>query len=139
MRLGITLNNAAGYLLALDRIEEAWESVREGLELSMRTNDHSRTTIAIGHLAYISAIFGDPALGTRLLGYTDAAYQRLGTVREPAERIGYDRALDHISAILPHERVSILMAEGAAMTEDGAVAEALAIPHPRVSNVSQSA
>ena len=74
-----------------------------------------------------------------MLGYCDAVYLKLGNVREPTEQQSYDRTLELIHDALPEERMSALTAEGAAMEQDAAVIEAMAIPQPPASQVSLSA
>jgi predicted ATPase/class 3 adenylate cyclase len=133
------LLNAAAYLLALGRFEEAWTSAREGLELALRGDDGYWVAVAIGHLAQLAAETGDPQRAARLLGYANAVYQRMGSVREPTEARGYDRALELILATLPEDRIAALTAQGTAMEQDGAVAEAMAISQPAASHASQSA
>jgi len=127
---GAVLNEAA-YLLALERLDEAWECAREGLELACRVENSIATAWALGHLAELAAETGDVERAARLLGRTDAAYRETGSAREPTEQRGYDRALELIAAALPQTRRDALMAEGAAMGPDAAVAEAFAIANPR--------
>lgn len=137
--LSIVLLNAAAYLLALGRLEEAWAAARESLELALRTDVALYVAVAIGHLAHLTAETGDPARAARLLGYADAVYKRNGNAREPTEQRGYDRAVELIRAALPEERLRALMAEGAPMDQEAAAAEAMAIPQPPASQASQSA
>jgi predicted ATPase len=127
---GALLNEAA-YLLALKRLDEAWECAREGLELACRVENSIAAAWALGHLAELAAETGDVERAARLLGRTDAAYHETGSAREPTEQRGYDRALECIGTSLPQARIDALMAEGALMGPDAAVAEALAISKPR--------
>jgi predicted ATPase/class 3 adenylate cyclase len=136
--LSIVLLNAAAYLLALARLSDAWIAARESLELALRTDVGLYVAVAVGHLAHIAAETGDPQRAAKLLGYADAVYRNNGNAREPTERRGYDRALALVLAALPEERVALLMFEGAAMEQDTAVAEAMAILQPS-SQRSQSA
>jgi len=137
--LSIVLLNAAAYLLALRRLDEAWAAARESLELAMSTDVALYVAVAIGHLAHLAVETGDPVRATRLLGYADAVYRRNGNEREPTERRGYDRALELIRATLPEDRILTLIAEGSAMEQDAAFAEAMAIPKPPSSQAWQSA
>ncbi len=125
--LCVSVLNAAAYLIALARHEEARQCAREGLELSQRHGITMPGVWAIGHLARLAAEHGDAEPAARLLGYTDAAYQRTGTAREPTEQRGYERTLELIGAQLPQERVVALMSEGALLEHGNAVAEANAV------------
>ena len=131
--LSAALLNAAAYLLVLTRLDEAWAAATESLELALRADDAQWTAIAIGHMAHLGAETCDATRAARLLGYADEFYRRLGNPREPTEQRGYDRALELIRATLPEHRIRTLMAEGAAMEQDAAVTEAMAIPQPPAS------
>ncbi len=133
MNLSSVLQNAAAYLLALTRFDEAWAAARESLELALPADLADFSANAIGHFAHLAAETGDPVRAARLLGYSDAVYVRIGDVREPTEQRGYDRALERIRTTLAEDRIRALMAEGAAMEQDAAVAEAMAIPQPPAS------
>jgi hypothetical protein len=137
--LSISVLNAAAYLLALARLDQGWASAREGLELSLRLDNSMSGAWAIGHLAQLAAETGDWARATRLLGHADAAYRETGSAREPTEQRGYDRALELIRATLPEDRIRALMAEGAAMEQAAAAAEAMAVPQPPPHQVQRSA
>jgi ATP/maltotriose-dependent transcriptional regulator MalT len=129
-RMGNIVLNTAAYLLALGRPGDAWAAAREGLDLALRTDNAFYVAIAVGHLAQVGAESSEPVRAARLLGYADALYLTIAGAREPTEQRGYDRALERIRDAWPQSRVSALMAEGAAMEQDIAVAEAMAIPQP---------
>lgn len=74
----------------------------------------------------------------RLLGFSDAVYRNIGDTREPTEQRGYDRTLCLIRAELPEERIAGLMAQGAKLDQDAAVAEAMAVPQPANAGESTS-
>jgi predicted ATPase/class 3 adenylate cyclase len=137
--LSIVLLNAAAYLLALGRLNEASVAARESLQLALRTDVALYVAVAIGHLAHLAAETVDPIRAARLLGYADAVYKKNGNAREPTEQRGYDRSLELIRATLPKDQIGTLMAEGAAMEQDAAATEAMAIPQPPASQASQSA
>lgn len=136
--LSAALLNAAAYLLMLARFDEAWSAARESLELALR-EDSGLAVLSLGHLAQVAAETGDSVRAARLLGYADAAYGKGGKVRELTEQRGYDRALELIRAALSDDRIRALMAEGAAMERDAAVAEAMSIPQPPASGAPRTA
>jgi predicted ATPase len=137
--LCVTVLNATAYVLALARLDDGWTFAREGLELSLRLDDAMSAAWAIGHLGQIAAETGEVVQAARLLGYADAAYRKTGSAREPTERRGYDRALELIRVTLSDDRIHALMAEGAALDQSSAIAEALKIPQPAVSDVGRRA
>lgn len=131
--------NAAAYLLAMQRWNEGWHAAREGLELALRLDSLMPGTWAIGHLAEIAAEFGDARLAARLLGFTDAAYAKTGSAREPTEQRGYDRALERVCAELPLEQLRPVLAQGAALEFELAAAEAATVPEPGKTDQVQNA
>ncbi|HMD01838.1 MAG TPA: GAF domain-containing protein, partial [Candidatus Baltobacteraceae bacterium] len=128
--LCVAVLNATAYQLALERFDEAWSSAREGLELGLRLDSTITVAWAIDHLARLAVEAGDSVRAARLLGYSDAVYREADNERALTERLAYERALELIRSALPKERVGALMAEGAALQQDAATAEALAIPQP---------
>ncbi|HTA37882.1 MAG TPA: hypothetical protein VK760_02340, partial [Candidatus Acidoferrales bacterium] len=127
--LGATLLNEAAYLIAENDLAAAWGAAREVLELAQQHEDPLTAAVAIGHLARVAAE-GDQASAARLLGYVNSAYARAGSLREPTEQRGYDRALELIRAALPEDRVAALMLQGAALSPRHAAEDALAIAKP---------
>ncbi len=128
--LCISVLNAAAYLLALARLDEAWSSAREGLELSLRLDSSMSAAWAIEHLAQVAAETGDPVRAARLLGFTDAAYHETGSTRAPTEQSGYDRTRELVRVALSEDRVRKLTAEGAALDQNAAGADAMMVPQP---------
>jgi predicted ATPase/class 3 adenylate cyclase len=127
--LNTALLNEAAYLVAENDLDGAWSAAREALQLAQRREDAFGAAVAIGHLARVAAE-SDAAHAARLLGFVDAAYARVGSLREPTERRGYDRSLELIRAAAPEDRIAALMAEGAALSQQAAAEEALTIPKP---------
>ncbi len=133
LNLTSALQNAAAYLLALRRFDEAWAAARESLVLARHADVADYFANAIGHLAQVAAETADSVRAARLLGYSDAVYGTIGDAREATEQRGYARALDLIRAVLPENRIAALMAQGAALEQDTAFAEAMAIAQPAAS------
>jgi predicted ATPase/class 3 adenylate cyclase len=127
--LNMTLLNEAAYLITDSDLGSAWNAAREALQLAQRREDAFSGAVAIGHLARVAAET-DTALAAHLLGFVDAAYARVGSLREPTEQRGYDRSLELLRAALPEDRVTALMAEGALVSPQAAADDALAIPKP---------
>ena len=120
-------DNIAAYRIALDNLEEARESARDGLRFARQVQDESDIVVALQHLALLAALGGDPRRGAQLLGYVDAQYDQLGMQREPTEQWGYDKLLTPLRESLSNDEIAKLAAEGAAWLEDQAVEEALKV------------
>jgi predicted ATPase/class 3 adenylate cyclase len=120
------LLNETAYLLSLGIFDKAGTSAREASELALRRDDDVALAVGIAHLALVAAETGDPARAALLIGFADASYERLGSVREPTERTSRERLTELLRTALPESDVSALMAKGAAMDRDAASQEAMA-------------
>lgn len=118
--------NEAAYRLALDDIAGARAAAREALRRGRGAYEQA-ATIAIQHLATVAALSGDPRCGARLRGYVDAWFRSEGYQREPTERRIYEILTTALQERLNDAEIEALAAEGAQLSEDQAVAEALAI------------
>ena len=119
-------SNSAAYKIALGDIAGARIDARETLRLA-RGADWLGTTSAIQHLATVAALGGDPRRGARLRGYVDASYRREGNERGPADARSYEILMTALREKLTDAEIETLAAEGAQLSEDQAVAEALAV------------
>jgi predicted ATPase/class 3 adenylate cyclase len=122
----MALLNGAAYQIALGGLEGARDDAREALRLS-RGTAAQRTTIAIQHLATISALDGNARSGARLRGYADAWYRSEEMTREPTEQRTDELLVTALREQLSDAEFDALAAEGSLISEDQAVAEALAV------------
>ncbi|MBV8355636.1 MAG: tetratricopeptide repeat protein [Candidatus Eremiobacteraeota bacterium] len=120
------LANLAAYRIALSDIEGARSSAREALVLSQWAPP-LEISAAIQHLATVAALSGDCAGAARLCGYVDAWYNSEGCTRELTERHGYDILMKTLRTALRDSEIAALAAQGAAFSEEHAVAQALAV------------
>jgi tetratricopeptide (TPR) repeat protein len=120
------LINSAAYQIALDDIAAARTSALEALRLA-RGEAWLDAAIAIQHLATVAALRGDARRGARLRSWVDASFRSEGYEREPTEARLYEILMTALREKLSDAEVEALSAEGAQMTEDQAVAEALAV------------
>lgn len=132
------LDNIALYLILLDRFDEAERRAREALALALeyrRESGHLNVLAAqaLQHLAAIAALragsrAGPASLGlcaARILGFVDARLSAMGATRlNNQERREYDRALAVLQGVLGAAGLSTGLAEGAAMSESEAIAQA---------------
>jgi len=120
------LNNSAAYQIALENIAAARISSREALRLA-RGAIVRETTNAIQHLATVAACSVDPRRAGRLRGYADAWYRVEGNKRGPTETRTYEILMAALREQLTDAEIETLAAEGAQLSEDQAVAEAMLI------------
>jgi hypothetical protein len=81
----------------------------------------------IAHLATVAACDGDARRGARLRGYVDAWYRTAGYERERTEQHIDELLTNALNEKLGPAEIEALAAEGARLSEDQAVAEALAV------------
>jgi predicted ATPase/DNA-binding XRE family transcriptional regulator len=120
--------NRAGYLLSLGDIVEAELTAREAIELAQRTQSPERAQHAIEHLAAAVAVAGKSEKAALLHGFVSAAYARSGYRRETSERSSYDLLVHALEKGLARGDLARLCEEGAELTLDEAVDEALLLP-----------
>jgi predicted ATPase/DNA-binding XRE family transcriptional regulator len=122
----LLLCNLAAYLAAVDDLSDAAKAARDAIgSRASSERDHVYVAIAIKHLALVFALRGDCGRAATLEGYADDAFQRHNFEGEFTETTTHDR----LTALL-HERLvpadlAGLMAEGATLTPEAAVALAL--------------
>ncbi len=125
--LAISHNNLAAYRIALGDMDGAREAGLEGLKRARQVQNRLQITIALQHLALLGALRGDVQDAARQLGYVDAQYKEVGTVRESTERWSYDKLLTTLRLRLSDSEIEKLVAEGAVWPEDRALDEALKV------------
>jgi len=123
------LGNFAAYLVATGDLPAARDAARGAIR-ALALGDPQSHGIAIPteHLALALALAGDLPRAARLAGYADAALLELGIVREFTEKKTHDRL-----TTLLHERLAPadrerLLAEGAALVPEAAIALAFDEP-----------
>jgi predicted ATPase/transcriptional regulator with XRE-family HTH domain len=131
----IALNTMAMCLIPLSRYGEAQTSALEALDLAWDRHLDGVAAEAILQLGKIAALrppeVGEPMTAAylragRLLGFARA--RLMGSARHQRdEQSEYDRALSALRNALGAEAVASFLAEGATMTEEQAVALALAV------------
>ncbi len=118
-------NNLAAYRIALNQHEEAAADARQALSMLRESQNSYDIGIAVQHLALIAALRGDAQRASRLTGYVDAYFKNSGIQREPTEKWCYDRIMAALRTQLEEQNISLLMRDGAALSEREAVAQAL--------------
>ncbi len=119
-------NNLAAYRIALNQHDAAAADARQALSMLRESQNSYDIGIAVQHLALIAALRGDATRASRLTGYVDAYFKNSGIQREPTEKWCYDRIMASLHDQLEEHNISLLMRDGASLTEPEAVAQALA-------------
>jgi hypothetical protein len=123
------LGNLAAYLAAVDAFPEASEIAREVLrEHSGTAPESTFLAVVIETLALAIAAGGDVARATILEGYADAAMLAQGCTREYTETTTHNRLMALLSEKLASDDLARLLAEGAALSPQAAIALALEEP-----------
>ena len=119
-----SLANLACFLIAIGEIDAAEAYVREALSLSL-SNPNDVQAAVLQHSAAIAAIRGKAAPAARLAGYVNAWYERFGCVRDATDQKGYDLLMEAIRKQMSDADLSALAAQGARLTQEAAIDEAL--------------
>jgi predicted ATPase/DNA-binding winged helix-turn-helix (wHTH) protein len=122
---GLAYMNLAGALILDGRLTQARETSRIGLPLMQRKG---QAYIYVDHLALLAAKEGRTTDAARLLGWTDRMYEAQRTRRDMEEAQARALALQLVDAATTPEARAQAMREGAQLSEDAAVALALAPP-----------
>jgi tetratricopeptide (TPR) repeat protein len=115
------LVNLAAFLIDDRQYDAARVVAREALEIANERRYAVLVCIAIEHLSLIAALKGDLRTPARLIGYTDAAMQQAGFVRELTEQRGYDELRRMFALGLGAADLAELCASGQALSEPEAV------------------
>jgi predicted ATPase/class 3 adenylate cyclase len=126
-KLSTTLNNnnMAAYLLALGRVDEAYARLAEAVKLARDGQAAVQLTYTLQHLAAVAAMRGHLERSARLLGYVDCRMTELGAVSEYTERQEREKVDAMLAGKFNESELAALRREGAALSEDQAVEEAL--------------
>jgi tetratricopeptide (TPR) repeat protein len=119
--------NAAAYRIALDSLPAARDAARDAVHWAKEANNELILADAIGHLALIAARAGDPRRAAQLAGFVDAHYAELGEARESTEAWSNDQLMQSLRQQLDAAALESLITEGAGLTSELAVAEALTV------------
>jgi len=132
----IAHNALAVYEIALAEYDEAGENAREALKYARTTSNNVMVAWSLQHFAAIAALrpraATDDAPATymqtaRITGYIDAALTALRAGQLYTQHEEHARTLAALRGALGSELLEKLRAEGAALTEDEAVENAMAL------------
>jgi len=125
--LAVLLANLAGYLLAVDDLPAARDAAREAIR-AVAPCDPQSSYIAVSAETLALALANDLPRAARLAGYAAAALLRLGFEREFTDRKTHDRLTSLLGERLAPLDLERLLAEGAALVPEAAIALALDDP-----------
>jgi len=121
----IAFNNSAEYKIVLHDVAGARLDAREALRFA-RGIFRLQTLYAIENLATVAALDGDARRAARLRGYVDASFRSGGNERAPFEMRSCEILMTALRERLSDAEIEMFAAEGSQLSEDDAVAEAIA-------------
>ena len=121
LRSGV-LRLLAGALTARGDLNEALSAAREAAPL---LRDEGNLTELFDHLALRCGLIGRAADAAALVGYTDAAYQKINLPRAPIGTRAIERLATILNETLPADEIVQLRNTGAALSEEQAMTLAL--------------
>ncbi|HEV3090570.1 MAG TPA: helix-turn-helix domain-containing protein [Candidatus Cybelea sp.] len=131
--MSVVLSNTAKYLMAVGRYDEAAEKALECLESAREQSIDAETAWALQQLAAIAlmqpraertGVLDVEIEAARIVGFVDARLVEIGSGQTIITRDERERIMERLRGALPPERLAELLAAGAGMTEDEAVAAA---------------
>jgi predicted ATPase/DNA-binding SARP family transcriptional activator/Tfp pilus assembly protein PilF len=117
-----SLYNLAAAALEEGRIEAAGELLGEGMALSRKVGDKEDVVWCLLGFAAVAARVGDASRATLLLAAADALLEEMGGSMKPFERGLRERTLASVREQLDESELEPLLAEGRALSLEGAVA-----------------
>ncbi len=123
----VGLMNNAAYDSWLGNFDAAADAARESIALCQEVQDRLDIPICIQHLASVATARENPMLGARLLGFVDARMLQIDEPRQASEQMLYDRLMSALREKLSESDLASAMSAGALLSEDEAIAEALAV------------
>jgi predicted ATPase/class 3 adenylate cyclase len=121
----IALCNLAAYYLVLERISDARDSARQGLEIALAMRVPELVALAVQHLASVAVASGAPERAASLLGYVEARYAALGLHRDTSEQMTYERLRAKLADAYTDDDLMARLAKGSTLTDEQAASDAL--------------
>lgn len=122
------LTDFSAYKLALGRVDEVAEPLREALEIVRRTENALGLAFVAQNTAGLAAACGDGEAAAGLAGFSDARYRKLGIERERVPAAQREVLTERLQEVLGAERAARAVAEGEwhdATTADALIAAVL--------------
>ncbi len=129
-------NDVMRHLIWLARYDMAEERARELLAIARERHEDVYVSLALQHLGAIAALrphAGAPRAAearrqaARILGFSEARIAAVGSSLWPDDQLVYHQAVAVLGEAMGAATITKLMAEGAAMTEQQAIEEALVV------------
>ncbi len=118
-------SNLAGYLVWVGDLAGAAEAARSVFAALAREPDHPFVATALEHVGLVRALEGDLASAAALEGFAEATIRRSGLQREATEKKTYERLIALLHEGLGPDELERLIAEGAALGPEAAIALAI--------------
>lgn len=125
LAIALNNNNMAAYLVVLGRLEEAYAHASDAVKHGRDGQAPNQLAWSLQHLAAIAGARGHLEQAARVLGYCKARMVELGTIEEYTERSERERLESLLHDRIKEVALRALINEGAALTEDQAIEEAL--------------
>ena len=116
--------NLAHYAVAMGQWDCAWEHASHAITMAEESQAHEMLTFSINAVASALARDGSIEAAATLFGFCNARFGRLHAPRhtDMCEDITYRESLDILKSVLDPAALDQLFAEGATLSEDGAIA-----------------
>lgn len=120
LSLATQLANFASYLGAAGELDDATAAAWEAIEIAAPLGAEMFVAAPAQVLALVFAHRGDARRAAELLGFVDAAYDRLGATRQPTEAMVKKILIERLRARLDEPAIAQSVARGRDLTMDAA-------------------
>lgn len=112
------LANLSGYLLALQRKDEAIAFIRESMVASRERQEAILFSVSLQRAALIACGQGQDSEAARLIGFVDGTFEAQGSMREPVEQGEYERLTAALRERLGEDQAKALSAAGRSLSQN---------------------
>jgi diguanylate cyclase (GGDEF)-like protein len=120
LSLATQLANYASYLGAAGELDEAIAAAREAIDIAAPLGVEMFVAVPVQVLALVRTHRGDVQRAAELLGFVDAAYERIGATRQPTEAMVRKLVLERLRKHCDEATLSRALAAGRDLTMDAA-------------------
>lgn len=120
------LANLAECHYVLGELAQAKETARASIGKALESKSTVYGVYSVQHLAAIAAAESRPQTAARLIGYVEAAIERLALMREYGDAYTRDRAMEALREQLTDAELQRLLAEGSELSDEEAFTLAIA-------------
>jgi len=123
--IGVVSTNLTAYYIAQNRLHDAAEAALQAIQRAAMVEDKQSVVSSLQHTALLRALRGDVYTSAKLLGYVETLFQCQEHYRETTETWSCEKLVETLRQQMTQKQLATMMAEGAKLSADEAIALAL--------------